>query len=95
MDDKEWQLFLSKFPEEDKQMLRDSDFQDAVLMIYADSKSEEEAHIKIKELIRSYRDKQLELDLWLRTHPLQKLRIYISCVYDKIKYNVKKYSNKY
>lgn len=91
MYEKEWQLFLSKFPEEDKQMLQDTDFQNAVLRIYADSKSEEDAHTKIRELVNDYKLKTFEADLWLRTHPFQKFKIYTSCIIDKIK----RYANKH
>lgn len=91
MDEKEWKLFISQFPEEYKQMLQDSDFQNAVLRIYADSKSEADAHTKIRELVNDYKLKTFEADMWLRTHPFLKLKIYTSCIIDKIK----RYANKH
>ena len=51
MSDSEWQAFLEQFPIEYRSMLEDTEFQDSVIQIYADSSSEDEARTKMKMLI--------------------------------------------
>ncbi len=52
-------------------MLEDTDFQDSVIQIYADSSSEDEARAKMKMLIEQKSKETTEFEIWKRTHPVQ------------------------
>lgn len=71
MSDSEWQAFLEQFPIEYRSMLEDTEFQDSVIQIYADSSSEDEARTKMKMLIEQKSNETIEFEIWKRTHPIQ------------------------